>query len=259
MVAIASEKTFQSLMKVIGHPEWVADPRFAKYADRRDNWADLMNGRRSLVAHGDDRKMPHGIERPTVSRVRPIARWREALGDPQIAHRGALAEVERWRRHVQGSEPAVPHVRAPPSPRQSGCRHWANTRSRISEGDRAFGRRNSGLHGQAAGGRAALTAKAHQRQHTTCGFSSGARLAALPGLAIPANLTGSTSTIRNTGRSRSGREHEMTGGNPLAQPCANIPCRGIWRGLGCAVPPAPKSRAAASPSASSSIFPVSIR
>ena len=44
MVAIASEKTFQNLMQVIGHPEWVSDPRFAKYADRRENWAKLMDG-----------------------------------------------------------------------------------------------------------------------------------------------------------------------------------------------------------------------
>src|ERR1700726_799806 len=44
MVAIASEKTFQSLIKVIGHPEWIADPRFANYSDRRNNWADLMDG-----------------------------------------------------------------------------------------------------------------------------------------------------------------------------------------------------------------------
>src|SRR5712671_4691970 len=44
MLAIASEKTFQSLIKVIGHPEWTADPRFAIYADRRENWAALMNG-----------------------------------------------------------------------------------------------------------------------------------------------------------------------------------------------------------------------
>src|SRR5712692_7989244 len=35
MVAIASEKTFQGLMQVIGHPEWVGDSRFAKYSDRR--------------------------------------------------------------------------------------------------------------------------------------------------------------------------------------------------------------------------------
>src|SRR6184192_1238055 len=35
MLAIASEKTFQSLIKVIGHPEWIVDPRFEKYSDRR--------------------------------------------------------------------------------------------------------------------------------------------------------------------------------------------------------------------------------
>src|SRR6478736_7352746 len=44
MVAIASEKTFQSLIKVIGHPEWISDPRFAKYSDRRENWVGLMEG-----------------------------------------------------------------------------------------------------------------------------------------------------------------------------------------------------------------------
>src|ERR1700760_3401625 len=44
MLAIASEKTFQGLMKVIGHGEWVSDPRFAAYSDRRDNWSELMDG-----------------------------------------------------------------------------------------------------------------------------------------------------------------------------------------------------------------------
>ena len=44
MVAIASEKTFQNLVTAAGHPEWIGDPRFAKYADRRDHWKDLMEG-----------------------------------------------------------------------------------------------------------------------------------------------------------------------------------------------------------------------
>src|SRR5712672_3543555 len=44
MVAIASEKTFQGLMKVIERPEWVRDSRFAAYADRRSNWAQMMEG-----------------------------------------------------------------------------------------------------------------------------------------------------------------------------------------------------------------------
>src|SRR5450631_1023355 len=93
MLAIASEKTFQSLLKVIGHPEWVADPRFAIYSDRRGNWADLMDGVESwsraittekCVAQLNDAGVP-------CSAYRTVA---EALNDPQISHRGALSEVE---------------------------------------------------------------------------------------------------------------------------------------------------------------------
>jgi crotonobetainyl-CoA:carnitine CoA-transferase CaiB-like acyl-CoA transferase len=92
MVAIASEKTFQSLMKVIGHPEWVADPRFAEYSDRRDNWADLMNGVEAWSRTFTTGKClaelnEHGVP---SSAYRTVA---EALSDPQIAHRGALSEV----------------------------------------------------------------------------------------------------------------------------------------------------------------------
>src|SRR6266481_4883259 len=93
MLAIASEKTFQSLMQVIGHPEWVSDPRFAKYADRSEHWGSLMDGveawsravttEKCLVALND-----HGVP---SSAYRTVS---EALRDPQIAHRGALAEVE---------------------------------------------------------------------------------------------------------------------------------------------------------------------
>src|ERR1700674_1256286 len=92
MVAVASEKTFQSLIKVIGHPEWIADPRFAIYADRRDNWADLMNGveawSRGLTTENCLTELNgHGVP---CSAYRTVA---EALNDPQIAHRGALSEV----------------------------------------------------------------------------------------------------------------------------------------------------------------------
>jgi crotonobetainyl-CoA:carnitine CoA-transferase CaiB-like acyl-CoA transferase len=93
MVAIASEKTFQSLMKVIGHPEWVADPRFAKYFDRRENWASLMEG-----VEAWSRTVPTAAclaalnaEGVPSSAYRTVA---EALKDPQLAHRGALTEVE---------------------------------------------------------------------------------------------------------------------------------------------------------------------
>jgi crotonobetainyl-CoA:carnitine CoA-transferase CaiB-like acyl-CoA transferase len=92
MLAIASEKTFQNLIKVIGHPEWIADPRFTKYSERRDNWADLMDGvetwSRTLTTEKCLAELnDHGVP---CSAYRTVA---EALRDPQIAHRGALSEV----------------------------------------------------------------------------------------------------------------------------------------------------------------------
>jgi crotonobetainyl-CoA:carnitine CoA-transferase CaiB-like acyl-CoA transferase len=92
MVAIASEKTFQNLMQVIGRPEWVSDPRFAKYSDRRDNWADLMEGVEAWSRAVSTQACLAALNEYGVpsSAYRTV---REALADPQIAHRGALAEV----------------------------------------------------------------------------------------------------------------------------------------------------------------------
>src|SRR6201996_3427692 len=93
MVAIASEKTFQGLMRAAGRPEWVGDSRFAKYADRRRHWDELMDGveewsrtvttEKCLAELGE-----HGVP---CSAYRTVA---EAMADPQIAHRGGLADVE---------------------------------------------------------------------------------------------------------------------------------------------------------------------
>ena len=79
-------------MKVIGHPEWVADPRFAKYSDRRENWASLMDGVEAWSRAVTTEKClvelnGHGVP---SSAYRTVA---EALSDPQITHRGALSEV----------------------------------------------------------------------------------------------------------------------------------------------------------------------
>ena len=93
MVAIASEKTFQGLMQVIGHPEWVSDPRFARYSDRRGNWAALMDGveiwsRTITTARCLEALNAEGVP---CSAYRTVS---EALKDPQISHRHALSGVE---------------------------------------------------------------------------------------------------------------------------------------------------------------------
>src|SRR5215210_1731172 len=92
MLAVASEKTFQNLTGVIGRPEWIVDPRFAKYSDRRDNWADLMEGVETWSRTLTTEKCLAELNGSGV----PCSAYRtvgEAMNDPQIAHRRALSEV----------------------------------------------------------------------------------------------------------------------------------------------------------------------
>jgi CoA:oxalate CoA-transferase len=93
MIAIASENTFQNLVRASGHPEWIVDPRFAKYADRRSNWKDLMEGIETWSRTLTNEQCLAVLNKTGVpcSAYRTVA---EALSDPQLAHRGALAEVE---------------------------------------------------------------------------------------------------------------------------------------------------------------------
>jgi len=93
MVAIASEKTFQGLVTAAGHPEWIGDPRFARYGDRRSNWKELMEGVETWSRTINTEKCLAEMNAVGVpcSAYRTVA---QALNDPQIAHRGALVEVE---------------------------------------------------------------------------------------------------------------------------------------------------------------------
>jgi crotonobetainyl-CoA:carnitine CoA-transferase CaiB-like acyl-CoA transferase len=93
MITVASEKTFQGLMGVIGRPDWISDPRFSTYAARRDHWADLMDG---VEAWSRQRATAACLVDFSAAGV-PASAYRtvaEALADPQIAHRQALSPVE---------------------------------------------------------------------------------------------------------------------------------------------------------------------
>jgi crotonobetainyl-CoA:carnitine CoA-transferase CaiB-like acyl-CoA transferase len=93
IVAIASEKTFQSLVTVAGRPEFIRDPRFAAYSDRRDHWGDLMDGVETWSRTLTSQQCLAELNKAGVpsSAYRSVA---EAMADPQIAHRGALVPVQ---------------------------------------------------------------------------------------------------------------------------------------------------------------------
>ena len=92
MPAIASERTFQNLAKAAGREDWITDPRFAEYPTRRGNWGVLIEeleqwSRTLSTAECEAALNRHGVP---CSAYRSVA---EALADPQLEHRDALAEV----------------------------------------------------------------------------------------------------------------------------------------------------------------------
>jgi len=93
MLAVASERTFQNMATASGHKEWIEDPRFKLYANRRNNWGELIDelekwARQYTTAEVQAIFDKHGVP---SSPYRTVA---EAMEDPQLAHRKALAEVE---------------------------------------------------------------------------------------------------------------------------------------------------------------------
>jgi CoA:oxalate CoA-transferase len=92
MPAVASEKTFQSLCQAAGHPEWIADPRFALYLDRRNNWGEFVDLLETWSTTVTTAECQAAFDAAGVPNS-PYRTVKEVLADPQLAHRGALAEV----------------------------------------------------------------------------------------------------------------------------------------------------------------------
>src|SRR6266702_874881 len=93
MITVASEKTFQGLMGVIGRPEWISDPRFSAYAARRENWADMMDGVEAWSRQLSTDACLVGLSAAGVP-ASAYCTITEALADPQLAHRQALSAVQ---------------------------------------------------------------------------------------------------------------------------------------------------------------------
>jgi CoA:oxalate CoA-transferase len=92
MPAIASERTFQNLAAASGHPEWVGDPRFARYTDRRRNWGELVDELETWSKRLTTAEVQAIFDRYGVPSS-PYRTVKEAMADPQLAHRRAFAEI----------------------------------------------------------------------------------------------------------------------------------------------------------------------
>jgi crotonobetainyl-CoA:carnitine CoA-transferase CaiB-like acyl-CoA transferase len=93
MLATASERTFQDMATAAGRRDWLTDPRFEKYADRRMNWAlfvvELEEWSKTLTVN----EVVAAFEKHGVP-CSPYLTVTEALKDPQVTHRGSLCPIE---------------------------------------------------------------------------------------------------------------------------------------------------------------------
>ena len=91
-LAVVSERTFQGMAAAAGRPDWITDPRFAVYLDRRTNWGVLMDEFEAWSRQLPSVECQAVLDRNAV----PTAAYRtvrQAMADPQLAHRGAFAQV----------------------------------------------------------------------------------------------------------------------------------------------------------------------
>jgi crotonobetainyl-CoA:carnitine CoA-transferase CaiB-like acyl-CoA transferase len=116
-LSIASERTFRNLAIASEHPQWVTDPRFAQYPDRRANWGALIDELESWSKSRTTEEVQSRFDQHGVPSS-PYRTVKQAMTDPQIAHRRAFAEVHDAGGSFQALNPpfqlsATPAVAAP--------------------------------------------------------------------------------------------------------------------------------------------------
>jgi CoA:oxalate CoA-transferase len=91
-LSVASERTFQSMAAAAGRGDWLTDPRFEKYIDRRVNWGALMDELEEWSKTLPTAEVQAAFDRHGVPSS-PYRTVPEAMKDPQLAHRQSLTEV----------------------------------------------------------------------------------------------------------------------------------------------------------------------
>jgi formyl-CoA transferase len=149
MLATASEKTFQDMATAAGRRDWLTDPRFEKYHERRMNWGLLVDELEAWSKKLSVKEVVAALEKQGVP-CSPYVTVAEALQDPQVEHRGSLCTIEDGggtyqsrphrpsasRAHRCRAAPRSPHSAKTPGP----C--WPrpaspNPKSRLSLNDRS--------------------------------------------------------------------------------------------------------------------------
>jgi len=91
-LSVASERTFQAMAAAAGRKDWLTDPRFEKYMNRRVNWGQLMDELEEWSTTLPTAEVQAIFDHHGVPSS-PYRTVKQAMADPQLAHRHSLAKV----------------------------------------------------------------------------------------------------------------------------------------------------------------------
>ena len=92
MVAVVTDKAFRNLVTAGGRADFITDPRFAEYSNRRRHWDECMHALEDWSRTLTREECIAALEKHDVA-CSPYRTVEEAMADAQIAHRDALVEV----------------------------------------------------------------------------------------------------------------------------------------------------------------------
>ena len=136
-LSVASERTFQNLAVASGHPQWITDPPLCAVPRPPRQLGRIDRRARALVEGAQRRARCRRSSTATVCPPSPYRTVREAMADPQLAHRGAsprcttAAAGFRCSTRPSGSRRCPPRQRpTPPRSARIAKRYWQRSATR---------------------------------------------------------------------------------------------------------------------------------
>ena len=87
-----ADQICQNLAAAAGRRDWIEDPRFAKYPDRRANWGELIDELEVWSKGLSSAEVQTVFDRHGVPSS-PYRTVKQAMSDPQLAHRQSFPEI----------------------------------------------------------------------------------------------------------------------------------------------------------------------
>jgi crotonobetainyl-CoA:carnitine CoA-transferase CaiB-like acyl-CoA transferase len=106
MVGAGNQPIWERCARALGHPEWIADPRYANRAKRMAHRAELEREMEAVLATGTTEHWVQVLDEAGVP-CGPVYTYAQLFADPQVQHRGLIVYAP------DDELGEVPHIRTP--------------------------------------------------------------------------------------------------------------------------------------------------